>query len=631
MASTRLRDFASIVEAVRYEMGIPSTDTETIARIKLDVNMVYEHEVVPYKRWTWLTGNTKVVHKAYYASSTCAVTVNSATVTLATAPSASLGSFRGYLFAVDGFDEIYEITAHAAGSTTVTLSSTFLGNTASAASFKIWKDRVTLPTDLREVVEVSHQRNKHNMIGQGFQEFRQSVAEFPKAEDFPLYFNVNEYYDPSSVLQFSDAAVSVANNTITYTSHGLSTGEIIQLSTTGTLPEGLSVDTDYYVIRSDADTIKLATSSANATAGTAVDITAAAGGGTHTIEALQSEITRYRVLRIHPSLTQQPVTLHIDYTKEIGALIDDGDEPIMPTEDRIVLVYGALERGWNRMRNPEAAQYNRQLFQNKLARMAGKVEDGFDRPKLTVDHRYLRAKRGGRIGGRAMGYMATDFGGESSYSPPTYLEGVTINGANITGNVTVAASITIDGRDISADGSALDAHIAATSGVHGATGSIVGTTDTQTLTNKTIDVDDNNIVGTADRVAVYGADTYLDVSAITTDELSYLDDVGNLTSATLTDNTASATNIATWSAASFDSVFIHYSLSRGSGNREVGLIHLTTDGTNAGIAVGAASTLGTLGVTFSADVSGGLLRLRYTTTSTGTDATFKYKLQKWLA
>jgi hypothetical protein len=38
-----------------------------------------------------------------------------------------------------------------------------------------------------------------------------------------------------------------------------------------------------------------------------------------------------------------------------------------------------------------------------------------------------------------------------------------------------------------------DAHEAAVSGVHGVTGNVVGTTDTQTLTNKTVDADDNTI------------------------------------------------------------------------------------------------------------------------------------------
>lgn len=42
----------------------------------------------------------------------------------------------------------------------------------------------------------------------------------------------------------------------------------------------------------------------------------------------------------------------------------------------------------------------------------------------------------------------------------------------------------------------LTAHTGATSGVHGATGSVVGTTDTQTLTNKTLALGSNTVSGT---------------------------------------------------------------------------------------------------------------------------------------
>jgi hypothetical protein len=68
-------------------------------------------------------------------------------------------------------------------------------------------------------------------------------------------------------------AVNVTNNTITFASHGLFTGRAIALSiNSGSLPAGLSAAT-YYAIVVDANTIKFASSVANAEAGTAIDIT----------------------------------------------------------------------------------------------------------------------------------------------------------------------------------------------------------------------------------------------------------------------------------------------------------------------------------------------------------------------
>lgn len=83
---------------------------------------------------------------------------------------------------------------------------------------------------------------------------------------------------------FAAAAVAPATDLITVASNADKwiTGMIVQASTTGTLPTGLAAATNYYVIRISATTIKLASSLANALAGTAIDITAA-GSGTHTL------------------------------------------------------------------------------------------------------------------------------------------------------------------------------------------------------------------------------------------------------------------------------------------------------------------------------------------------------------
>lgn len=60
------------------------------------------------------------------------------------------------------------------------------------------------------------------------------------------------------------------------------TGTEVTLTTTGTLPAGLATSTTYYLIYQTATTFKVASSLANAFAGTAIDITDT-GTGTHTV------------------------------------------------------------------------------------------------------------------------------------------------------------------------------------------------------------------------------------------------------------------------------------------------------------------------------------------------------------
>jgi len=62
-------------------------------------------------------------------------------------------------------------------------------------------------------------------------------------------------------------------------------GSVVRFTTTNTLPAGLSINTNYFLIYVSASTFKVATTLANANAGTAIDITDA-GTGVHTITQL---------------------------------------------------------------------------------------------------------------------------------------------------------------------------------------------------------------------------------------------------------------------------------------------------------------------------------------------------------
>lgn len=91
---------------------------------------------------------------------------------------------------------------------------------------------------------------------------------------------------PNSYLDFEPAAVTIATDSIATPSFidFPYQGQKIRLTSTGTLPAGLSLATDYYVVRVSSTSIKLATSQANANANTPVVVDISGQGtGVHTI------------------------------------------------------------------------------------------------------------------------------------------------------------------------------------------------------------------------------------------------------------------------------------------------------------------------------------------------------------
>lgn len=81
------------------------------------------------------------------------------------------------------------------------------------------------------------------------------------------------------------------NDILTHTFYELMNLTRIRVTTTVTLPTGLSAGTDYFVIKLSDTTCSLASSYANAVAGTAISITSGTGSGTHTINCLLPRYT----------------------------------------------------------------------------------------------------------------------------------------------------------------------------------------------------------------------------------------------------------------------------------------------------------------------------------------------------
>ena len=118
-------------------------------------------------------------------------------------------------------------------------------------------------------------------------------------------------YDPRTTSFNANTDVSVANDTITLTAHGLSTFDIVKYDVnSGTAIGGLVDATTYYVIKVDVNTIKLATNYANCLAGTQINITSQPSSETQKFNF--TTITTNPALQIRDYLTDTPYGLKAD-------------------------------------------------------------------------------------------------------------------------------------------------------------------------------------------------------------------------------------------------------------------------------------------------------------------------------
>ncbi len=208
---------------------------------------------------------------------------------------------------------MYTVDTHTAGVAAMTLTTAFQETTDAAATYKLWRDRIDLPTEAKETIEIWHNQQLRPLDPVGQQAFREKEAFDPKPEGAPLYYSTADYFDPSSG------------------------------------------DDEF-------------------------------------------ESDRFRQVQIYPSINTSNVILNVDYQQEVVELSDDADEPLMPIEDRICLVYGALAIAYSSLaRDEDMHDRYESRFQRKLARMAGDKDEGRDNPTIAPSSKYINHIRRSRV------------------------------------------------------------------------------------------------------------------------------------------------------------------------------------------------------------------------------------------
>ena len=161
--------------------------------------------------------------------------------------------------------------------------------------------------------------------------------------------------------------VSIANNTLTFNNHRFVTGQKVTYNDGGGTAIGGLSDGSYFIIKEDQSTIKLASSASNATAGTAIDLTSGAAGGSHTLNIAQDGVnTKFKAT--HSNGTKAKVSRPAQITLSINGVIQAPNDGYSIESDSTIVFSQA----------PEATD---KIF----ASFIGEVAASFDIADNTVD------------------------------------------------------------------------------------------------------------------------------------------------------------------------------------------------------------------------------------------------------
>jgi hypothetical protein len=276
--------------------------------------------------WPWAkTASPAVLNLVVpYETGTATVTNSSTAVTLSDPPSYSL---LGYHMKIPGRQEFFKVTAHTASNPSVTLDSIYTDESGTMPMIFYKMEYALASGILRLITPMRIYRLQsfdtdntghvdHIALDTLYQDYPMHLLRRTLPTKFAqvyrdqigtvtIRFNwvtekqVRLEYEyipiPKTLrsLSLTDASINTTTETITFTNHGLSNDELVQITNEdGALPTGLAEDTNYYVISAAANTFKLSST----LGGIAVDITAATGGGTHYVSNIPLMPLEHRVI-----------------------------------------------------------------------------------------------------------------------------------------------------------------------------------------------------------------------------------------------------------------------------------------------------------------------------------------------
>ena len=161
--------------------------------------------------------------------------------------------------------------------------------------------------------------------------------------------------------------VSISGDTLTFNNHRFVTGQKVTYNDGGGTAIGGLSDGSYFIIKEDQNTIKLASSASNATAGTAINLTSGAAGGSHTLNIAQDGVnTKFKAT--HSNGTKAKISRAAQITLSINGVVQQPTAGYNIESDSTIVFSSA----------PEATD---KIF----ASFIGEVAASFDIADNTVD------------------------------------------------------------------------------------------------------------------------------------------------------------------------------------------------------------------------------------------------------